>query len=48
MEEYVEAAEFKWIVPKQVDKDNDSLRRVITIPEEIEFFLLKRNQLHFG
>ena len=48
MEEYVEDAEFQWIDPKQVDKDDDSLWRVITIPEEIKFILLKRNQLHFG
>ena len=48
MEEYVEDTEFKWKDPKKVDKDDDSLWRVITIPEEIEFFLLKQNQLHFG
>ena len=48
MEEYEEDDEFEWVDPKKVDKDNDSLWRVITILEEIEFFLLKRNQLHFG
>ena len=48
MHEYEEDAEFKWEDPKQVDKDDKSLWRVITVPEEIEFFLLKRNQLHFG
>ena len=48
MEEYEEDDEFKWEDPKQADKDDDSLWRVITIPEEIEFFLLKWNQLHFG
>ena len=48
MEKYVEDAEFKWEDPKQVDKDDASLWRVITVPEEIEFILLKRNQLHFG
>ena len=48
MKEYIEDAEFKWEDPNKVDKDNDSLWKVITIPEEIEFFLLKRNQLHFG
>ena len=30
------------------DKDNGSLWRTITVPAETEFFLLKRNQLHFG
>ena len=48
MEEYEEDEEFKWEDPKKVDKDDNSLWRVITMPEEIEFFLLKRNQLHFG
>ena len=35
MEEYVEDTKFDWIDPKKVDKDNDSLWRVITVPEEI-------------
>ena len=48
MEEYVEDAKFGWIDPKKVDKNDDSLWRVITVPKEIVFFLLKRNQLHFG
>ena len=48
MQEYEEDAEFKWEYPKQVDKNDESLWRVITAPEEIEFFLLKQNQLHFG
>ena len=48
MQEYVEDAEFKWEDPKQVVKDDESLWRVITVPEDIEFFLLERNQLHFG
>ena len=48
MEKYEEDNEFEWVDPKKVDKDNDSLWRVITIPKEIEFFLLERNQLHFG
>ena len=48
IEEHVEDAEFKWIDPKQVDKDNDSLWRAITIQEEIELFFLKQNLLHFG
>ena len=39
---------FKWKDSRQVDKDDESLWRVITVTEEIEFFLLKRNQLHFG
>ena len=37
MEEYVEDPEYKWEDPKQVDKDDASLWRVITIPKEIEF-----------
>ena len=48
MQEYEEDAEFKWEDPKKVDKKDESLWRVITAPDEIEFFLLKRNQLHFG
>ena len=48
MAEYKEDDEFQWIDPKKVDKDDESLWRVITILAEIEFFLLKRNQLHFG
>ena len=40
--------EFEWEDPKKVDKKDESLWRVITVPEEIEFFLLKRNQLYFG
>ena len=48
MEEYVEDDEFEWADPKKVDKDSDSLWRVITIPEEIEFFLLKRNYFISG
>ena len=47
MEEYEEDNEFKWEDPKKVDKNDDSLWRVITVPEEIEFFLLKQNHLHF-
>ena len=48
MQEYKEDDEFKWIDPQKVDKDDESLWRVITVPAEIEFFLLKQNQLHFG
>ena len=48
MAEYKEDNEFKQIDPKKVDKDDESLWRIITVPAEIEFFLLKRNQLHFG
>ena len=48
MEEYVEVAGFDWIDPNKVDKDNDSLWRMITVPEEIEFFLLKRNNFTLG
>ena len=47
MDEYVQDAEFKCKDPRQVHKNDDSLWRVITIPEKIEFFLLKRNQLQF-
>ena len=47
MQEYEEDAEFKWEDPKKVDKTDESLWRKITAPDEIEFFLLKRNQLHF-
>ena len=47
MEEYVEDDRFGRIDPNNVDRDYESLWRVITIPAEIEFFLLKRNQLHF-
>ena len=47
MEAYGEDDEFQWIDPKKVDKDNESLWRDITVPAEIEFFLLKQNQLHF-
>ena len=46
MEEYKEDDEFGWEDPNKVD--NDSLWRVITIPEEFNFFLLQQNQLHFG
>ena len=48
MKEYEEDNEFKYEDQKKVDKDNDSLWKVFTITEEIEFFLLKRKQLHFG
>ena len=48
MEEYEEDNGFEYEDKKKVDKDNDSLWRLFTIPEEIEFFLLKPNQLHFG
>ena len=48
MAEYEEDDEFGWIDPKKVDKDDESQWRIITVPTEIEFFLLKRNQLHFG
>ena len=48
MAEYEEDDEFRWINPKKVNKDDESLWRVITVPAEIEFLLLKRNQLHFG
>ena len=43
MQEYKEDAELKWEDPKKVDKNDESLWIVITAPEEIEFFLLKRN-----
>ena len=45
MQEYEEDTEFDWEDPKKVDKKDESLWRVITAPEEIEFFLLKGNQL---
>ena len=48
MAEYKEDDEFRWIDPTQVDKDDEYLWRVITVPAEIEFFLLKRNQFYFG
>ena len=48
MQEYEENAEFDWEDPKKVDKNDESLWRVITAPDEIEFFLLKQNQLYFG
>ena len=48
MKEYETDDEFAWEDPKKVDKKDESLWRVITVPEEIEFFLLKRNQMHFG
>ena len=48
MEEYEEDAEFKWIGLKKVDKNDVSLWRTFTVPEGINFYLLKRNQLHFG
>ena len=48
MEEYVEDAEFKWEDQKQVDKDDESLWKLFTVPEEIELFLLNWNQLRFG
>ena len=48
MQEYEEDAEFKWEDPKKVNKKDESLWRAITAPNKIEFFLLKRNQLHFG
>ena len=47
MEEYEEDGELKWIDPKKFDKDNESLQRIITVPAEMEFFILKQNQLHF-
>ena len=48
MKEYKEDDELQQIDPQKVDKDNESLWRIITVPAEIEFFLLKRNQIHFG
>ena len=48
MEAYGEDDKFQWIDQKKVDKDNTYFWRVITVPAEIESFLLKRNQLHFG
>ena len=43
MQEFEEDAEFDWEDPKKVDKNNESLWRVITATDLIEFFLLKRN-----
>ena len=43
MTEYKEYDEFQWIDQKKVDKDDESLWKVITVPAQIEFFLLKRN-----
>ena len=40
--------ECQWIDPKKVDKDSKSLWRIIKVPAEMESFLLKQNQLHFG
>ena len=48
MAEYEEDDEFDWIDPKKVDKNDESKWRIITVPAEIEFFLLKTNQLYFG
>ena len=48
MAEYKEDDEFGWIDPKKVDKDDESQWKIITVPAEKKFFLLKRNQLHFG
>ena len=48
MEEYQTDDEFHWINPKQVNSSDDTLWRTVTLPAEIEFFLLKQNQLHFG
>ena len=48
MQEYKEDTEFDWKDPRKVDTKDESLWRVITAPEEIELFLLKRNQLYFG
>ena len=48
MDKYKEDAEFKWIDPKKVDTNDVSLWITITVPLEIEFDLLKHNQLHFG
>ena len=48
MQEYEIDAEFAWEDLKKVDTKNESLWRVITVPEEIELFLLKQNQMHFG
>ena len=47
MKEYEDDDKFKWIDSKKVDTDNISWRTII-IPVEIEFSLLKQNQLHFG
>ena len=48
MDEYEEDDEFQWTDLKQVDKNDETKWRTITTPAEIEFYLLKRNQLHFG
>ena len=48
MAKYKEDDEFEWIDPKKKDKDDESQWRIITVPAEIEFFLLQWNQLHFG
>ena len=47
-EEYKEDDELNWIDPKQVNKNDDNAWRTITTPKEIEFYLQKQNQLHFG
>ena len=36
------------IHPKKIDKNNESLWRIIIVSAEMELFLLKQNQLHFG
>ena len=48
LEEYKEDDELNWIDPKKVNKNDDNAWRTITTPKEIEFYLQKRNQLHFG
>ena len=47
MQEYEEDAEFKWKDPKQVDKNDESLWRVIAAPEEIEFFFFETKPTAF-
>ena len=38
MREYEEDDEFQWIDPKKVNKDNESLWRVITVSAEHNYF----------
>ena len=48
LNEYKTDDEFSWVNLKMVDQKDESLWRTITLPAEIEFYLQKRNQLHFG
>ena len=47
MDEFKEDDKFKWIDPKKVAKDDESLLRTIPVPAEMECFLLQQNQIPF-